>query len=256
MSSKQSKDSGNSKQSMRELAKVRRHVDTMIRGRVFTPSSLPPNVVAQPWTKMVAIDVDNVSSKTYTLKNLAEVICAQAGLFVQSGQTETFVPVEFKIFSISCWTEAKHMSMYPQDFLTGNKVELTRADGSAAKNQWARTGYTYPGSFSNITLTSNNPTQMALHYLTVDCQSTARLEVHVSVAWRSANTKMVSLTYAFKNSSRTPRMIPTECVDIEIDVHQHKRQDSDEPESDVASIEDVYSEVRALREELRNLRPT
>lgn len=241
---------------MRELTKVRRHVDTLVRGRVFTPSGLPPNVVGQPWTRMTAIDVDQVKDKTYTLKDIAEVICSQAGLFSRSGQTDTFIPVEFKIFSISCWTEATHISLYPQDFITGDKVELTRIDGSAAKNQWARAGYIYPATFSNITLASSNTTMMAKHFYTVNCADAARLETHVSVLWRSANTKVVSLGYCYKDALHCLKKLrePAD-VAIEIDVHQRNRTDAEDQESDAPSIEDVFSEVRALREELRTLKP-
>lgn len=247
--------SGSSRRTTRDLAKVRRHVDTLVRGRVYTPGSLPPNIVAQPWTRMTAIDVDVVKDKTYTLKDLAEVICAQAGLFIKTDKSETFLPVEFKIFSIASWTEATHISLYPQDIVTGNKTELVRADGSAAKNQWARAGYVYPASFSNVTFNSGNTTQMAEHFYTVNCASSARLETHIGVMWRSANTKVISLGYQFKTALHYGA-IPRPTVDdtLEIEIHQH-HQESDERGSDAPSIEDVFSEVRALREEMRNLKP-
>lgn len=257
MSTKQQNTSVSSKQHMRELAKVRRHVDTLVRGRVFTPSGLPPNVVGQPWTRMTAIDVDRVKDKTYTLKDLAGVICSQAGLFSRSGDTDTPIPVEFKIISIACWTGDTHISLYPQDFLSGDKVELQRIDGSSARNQWARAGYVYPATFQNLTLSSNNASQMAQHFYTVNCAAAARLETHVTVLWRSANTKVVSLGYSYRDALHClQRRQGDTGAAIEIDIHQRDRADREDPGSDAPSIEDVYSEVRALREQLRNLKPT
>lgn len=256
MSSKQQNISGSSRRPTRDLAQVRRHVDTLIRGRVFTPNSSPPNVVGQPWTRMVAIDVDVVKVKTYQLRDLAGVICSQAGLFVRNDNAETVLPVEFKIFSISCWSEATHMSLYPQDFVSGNRVELTRADGSSAKNQWARAGYKYPANFSNVTFSSLDSGQMAQHFFSVECSQASRLESHIGVMWRSGNTKNVSFGYFLTDNTHCPKrpVSSGETGAIEIDVHQ-RHQEEECPESDTPSIEDVYSEVRALREQLRNLQP-
>lgn len=244
-SSRSSKPSGS--RDTTELKRAKRQFEMLVRGTTFLPNMRPPNVTGQPWNSLVAIDVDVVKNKTYTVADVAGIICSQAGLYIPS--TTTFIDVEFKLQRVSAWCETAHISLYPQDFINQKGVEMTRADGSMAKNQFARVGYSYPASHQSYTLTSSTVSGMrTIPLYTIATSANARIEVHIKLVWRSANSKEPTLKWVPEEVRR-----PRRCSSLS--------GDEDLPEKDVISknsreisIEDLMDEVIDLRNKIAGLR--
>lgn len=236
---------------------MKKQIDLLVRGSAFVPSPRPPNIIGQPWNNLTAIDIDEINQKGYDVKDVAGVICSQAGLY-KEGVTKTFIDIEFKLLSLSVWAEEAHVSVYPIDYSTkGSRCELTRIDGSWAKNQWARAGYVYPASVQAHVLTSMSNTDAQLYTITTSKKT--RVEVHLKVLWRSAASSVPSLRWVWRSSSK---VLPTQGEseqsasseeDQEVDIVMRSSRRKPKSRGSASSLEDLTLEVHRLKDVISRL---
>lgn len=234
---------------------MKKQIDLLVRGYAFVPTPRPPNVVGQPWNNLTAIDIDSLSNKKYTVKDVGAVICSQTGLYRNTGSTRTFIDIEYRLLSISVWAEEAHITLFPLDYTRQSAVaELTRVDGSWAKNQWARAGYTYPVSVSNVVLSSSALAELSLFQIMTS--KTSRVEIHLKILWRSAESQFPSLRWV-----RTPVVKPGMDEQEDSALSGEKPDDILEDRGmraydrcvSVSSIEDLTNEVDRLKAIISNL---
>lgn len=190
-SSKTSKTNGTGGLTFRQSQKK---IESLIRGNVFTPGFRPPNVVAQPWNNLTVIDVRNTKTKRLSVGDLGTLICNQSGLYTDD--ESKYIDVEFKIQSVSMWAEDAHLSLYPFDFWSGGLRELTRIDGTWAKNQWARVGFAWPANLQNAVLANAEADKMQKTPIyEYQASKATTIHTHIRVVWRSSHSKSPQLQW-------------------------------------------------------------
>lgn len=235
-----------------DMSRVKKQVESLVRGKKFTPGRFPPAIVGQPWNSITGIHFVQKSTE-YLAKDVGGIIGRQAGLWTGPDGGKVFVDIEFRVLSVAVWTPAKHVTIYPQDIVAGTEVELTRIDGSSGEGA-ARVGYTWPASNQSFVLdTVSGSTSSTKHILHVELSNEVRTELHFKMLWRSAKTMKLGLIWTFSPSPCVLRPTLSEAADV---VHQIiDSAKEDEHISEASSIDDIMTEIRSLREEVASLRP-
>jgi len=237
----------------------------MVRGMSYTPRPLPPNVIGQPWNNLTIVKITTAAGTNFSVKDVVEFLTKQAGLIGKTPQgQEVPVSVEFRLLEVSTWTEASHLTIYPIDFASRNKVELTRIDSAAAKNAWARAGYRWPASCQAVTISAADKEQRDMTLMQIDISADARTETHFKVLWRSASSASIKNIWIYvpRDPSRSLRIAQPHDAQGDEEVGTAAFHESVCPRaksesdcmSETASLDDLTAEVRQLREEVLRLR--
>lgn len=176
------------------IASLKQKIESLansIKGKVLSPSLLPPSYVSQPWNN---ITVELRRSSTPALSSCYEVdvggaLCSQAGLFIRTGSTANYLTVEWRLHSICAWAiEATSFRLVAQDFLVQESLaELTNVASFAQKNMYACTGYEWPMSHQTHVFSTEASDKDKKVIFQLQSDKNSSIIIHARCSWRCAD---------------------------------------------------------------------
>lgn len=178
---------------------ITEQIKRFVNGQTLVPQEQPPVFVSQPWNNIQLIMRKASVTKSYkvTMPEILYFLRGQAGFNFDAAH------FDLRIKAIKVWATDNNssMSLFPLDFTheaPDNKIELCRIDSNYMKNMYARAGYRWPSHLCNLTLSTVSSANSIAQIVT----NSTRLEIHLDILWKGAETASLLLDYQVGPSRR------------------------------------------------------